>query len=138
MGRRGWISSVGTVTTLWAGCSRNCVQFPADAKDLTLLSPEGPIGSGVYSVSSSIGTGGSLPAGKWRSAHRVLVGKPEGKRPLGKLRRRWKDNIKTDFREVGWGMDWIDLAHDRDRCRALVNAVMNLRVPQNAGNFLTS
>ena len=117
------------MTTLWAGCSRNRVPLPADVKDLTLLSPEAPIGSGVYPASSSIGTGGSLPAGKGRSAHRVLVGKPEGKRPHGRLRRRWKDNIKMDLREVGWGMNWIDLAQDRDRCRALVNVVMNLPVP---------
>jgi hypothetical protein len=58
------------------------------------------------------------------------VGKPEGRRPLGKPRRRWDDNIKMDLREVGWGgMDWINLAQDRDRWRALVNAFMNLRVP---------
>jgi hypothetical protein len=57
-------------------------------------------------------------------------GKPEGKRPLGRPRRRWMDNIKTELREVGWnGMDWIDLAQDRDQWRAYVNAVMNLRVP---------
>jgi hypothetical protein len=55
---------------------------------------------------------------------------PEGKRPLGRLRRRWVDNIKFDLREVRWdGMNWIDLAQDRDRWRALVNTVMNLRVP---------
>jgi len=60
---------------------------------------------------------------------RVLVGKPEGKRPLGRHRRRWVDNIKMDLQEVGCGrMDWIDLAQDRDRWRALVTAVMNLRV----------
>jgi hypothetical protein len=58
------------------------------------------------------------------------VGKPEGKRPLGRPRRRWVDNIKMDLREIGWdGMDWIDLARDRDQWRALVNTVMNLRVP---------
>jgi hypothetical protein len=58
------------------------------------------------------------------------VGKPEGKRPLGRPRRRWVDNIKIDLREIRWdGMDWIDLAQDRDRGRAYVNAVMNLRVP---------
>jgi hypothetical protein len=61
---------------------------------------------------------------------RVLVGKPEGKRPLGKPRRRWEDNIKMDLQEVGCeGVGWMELAQDRDRWRALVNAVMNLRVP---------
>ena len=60
----------------------------------------------------------------------VLVGNPEGKRPLGRPRHRWEDNIKLDLQEVGCGgMDWIELAHDRDRWRALVNKVMNLRVP---------
>jgi hypothetical protein len=68
-----------------------------------------------------------------------LVGRPEGRRPLGRPRRRWEDNIKIDLQEVGWGgMDWIDMAQGRERWRAVVNAVMNLRVPQNAGNFLTS
>jgi hypothetical protein len=67
------------------------------------------------------------------------VGKPEGKRPLGRPRRRWVDNIKIDLREIGWdGMDWIDLAQDRDQWRALVNTVMNLRVALNAGKFLSS
>jgi hypothetical protein len=68
--------------------------------------------------------------GERRGAYRSLVGKPEGRRPLGKPRRRWEDNIKMDLQEVGWGgMDWINLAQDRDRWRASVNAVMNLRVP---------
>jgi hypothetical protein len=68
--------------------------------------------------------------GERRGAYRVLVGKPERRRPLGRPRRRWEDNIKMDLREVGWaGMDWINLAQDRDRWRALVYTVMNLRVP---------
>jgi hypothetical protein len=57
------------------------------------------------------------------------VGNPEGKKPLGRPRRRWVDNLKMDLGETGWDMDWIDLAHDRDQWRALVNAVLNLRVP---------
>ena len=64
-----------------------------------------------------------------RDVHRVLVGKLEGKRPLGRPRRRWEDNIKMDLREVGEGGDWMELAQDRDRWRALVNTVMNFRVP---------
>jgi len=77
--------------------------------------------------------------GERRGVYRVLVGKPDGKRPFGRPRCRWKDNIKMDPQEVGCGgMDWIELALDRDRWRATVNAVTNLRVPYNAGNFLTS
>ena len=65
-----------------------------------------------------------------RGVYRVLVGKPEGRRPLGRPRRRWVDNIRTDFQDVGCGyMDWIGLAHDRDGWRTLVSAVMNFRVP---------
>jgi len=65
-----------------------------------------------------------------RGGVRVLVGKPEGRRPLGRPRRRWMDNIRTDLQEVGCGyMDWIGLAQDRDRWRTLVSAVMNLGVP---------
>jgi len=68
--------------------------------------------------------------GEERGAHRVLVGKPEGKRPLGRHRRRWVDSIRMDLQEVGCGyMDWIGLTQDRDRWRTLVSAVMNLRVP---------
>jgi hypothetical protein len=65
-----------------------------------------------------------------RNAYRKLVGKSEGKRPLGRPRCRWVDNIKMDLREIKWvGMDWIDLAEDRDQWRALVNTVLNLWVP---------
>ena len=68
--------------------------------------------------------------GERRGVYRVLVGKTEGKRPLGRPRSRWEDNIKMDLQEVGCGgMDWIELAQDRDRWRALVSAVMYLRVP---------
>jgi hypothetical protein len=68
--------------------------------------------------------------GEKRNAYWILVGKPEGKRPLGRPRRRWVDTIKMDLREREWdGMDWIDLAQDRDQWRALVKTVMNLRVP---------
>jgi hypothetical protein len=68
--------------------------------------------------------------GEVRGPYNILVGRPEGRRPLGRPRRRWKDNIKMDLREIGFGdVDWIHLAQDRDRWRALVNTVMNLRVP---------
>jgi hypothetical protein len=68
--------------------------------------------------------------GEKRNACRILVGKPEAKRTLGRPRRRWVNNIKMDLREIGWdGMDWIDLAQDRDQWRVLVYTVMNLRVP---------
>jgi hypothetical protein len=66
--------------------------------------------------------------GETRNAYRLMVGKPEGKRPLGRLRRRWVDNIKMDLREIGWdGVDWIQLPQDRDQWRALMDTVMNLR-----------
>jgi hypothetical protein len=68
--------------------------------------------------------------GEKRNAYRILVGRPERKRPLGRPRHRWEDNIKMDLGEIGWGcVDWIGLAQDRDQWRALVNMVMNLRVP---------
>jgi hypothetical protein len=67
------------------------------------------------------------------------VGKPERKTPLGRPRRRWVNNIEIVLREIGWdGMDWIDLAQDRDRWKAPVNTVMNLRIPENGGKFLSS
>ena len=68
--------------------------------------------------------------GEGRGVHRVLVGKPEGKRPLGRPRCRWEDNIKMDLREVGGGCgEWMELGQDRERCWALVSTVMNFRVP---------
>jgi len=77
--------------------------------------------------------------GERRGIYRDLVGKPERNRPLGRPRHRWKNNIKMGLQEVECGgMDWIDLAQDRNRWWALENAVMNLRVPYSAGNFLTS
>jgi hypothetical protein len=77
--------------------------------------------------------------GEKRGGYRVLVGKPLRKRPLGRLRRRWDDNGKMDLQEVGWEvLYWIDLLQDRDRLRGIVNAVMNIRVPSNAGTFVTN
>ena len=73
--------------------------------------------------------GGACGAWGGRGVHRVLVGKPEGKRTLGRPRRRWEDNIKLDLRKVGGGGDWMELAQDRDRWRALVNTMMNFQVP---------
>jgi hypothetical protein len=82
-------------------------------------------------------TGHVARMGEKRNAYRILVGKPDEKRPLGRSRRRWVDNIKNDIREIGWvDIDWFDLVQDRNQWRALVNAVMNLRVPQHAGKFL--
>ena len=73
--------------------------------------------------------GNLVRMGEGRGVHNVLVGKPEGKRSLGRPRRRWEDNIKMDLQEVGRGGEWMELAQDRARWRALVNMVMNFRVP---------
>ena len=74
------------------------------------------------------------PVGEGRGVHRVLFGKPEGKRPLGRPRRRWEDNIKMEFQEVGGSCgDWMELAQDKDRWRALVSTMRNLRVPKMRG-----
>jgi hypothetical protein len=82
--------------------------------------------------------GGACSTHGKRNAHKTLVGKPEGKKPLGKPRRRWEDNIKMNLRVMGWkGGDWIHLAQNRGHWWDLVNTVMNLWVPHNAGNFLT-
>jgi hypothetical protein len=74
------------------------------------------------------GVGFVVLMGERRGAYRVLVGKLEGRRPLERPRRRWEYNIKLDLREVGWGIDWIDVGQDRDMWRTVVNAVMNFRV----------
>jgi hypothetical protein len=75
-------------------------------------------------------TGHVARMGEKGNAYRILVGKPEGRIPLGRTGSRWMDNIKMDLKEIGWdGMDWIDLAQGRDQWRALVNTAMNLRVP---------
>jgi hypothetical protein len=73
-----------------------------------------------------------------RNVYEVLAGKPEGRRPFERPRRNWEDNIRMDLKEIGWGVvDWIHLSQDMDQWRTLVNTLMNLRVTQNAGNFLT-
>jgi hypothetical protein len=72
-----------------------------------------------------------------KSTYRILKVKSEGKRPLGKPRSRWDDNIKMDLREIGWEVDWIHLAEDKDQWWTLVNTIMNFRVPCKAGNFLS-
>jgi hypothetical protein len=75
--------------------------------------------------------------GEKRNAYRIFVGQTEGKRLLGRPRRRWVDNIKIDLRDIGWdGVDWIDIAQDRDQWKDLVIKVLNLRVPLNARKFL--
>jgi hypothetical protein len=74
-----------------------------------------------------------------RNAYNILVGKTKGKRPLGRPKNRWEDNIKLDLTDIGWeGVYWMHMAQDRDQWRAVVNMVMNLWVPQKAGNFLSS
>jgi hypothetical protein len=76
--------------------------------------------------------------GERRSEYMILVGIPEGKEPLERPKHRWGDNIKMGLQNVEWGMDWIDLAQNRDRWQDFVNAVKKLLVPSDAGNFLTS
>jgi hypothetical protein len=86
-----------------------------------------------------IQAGHVVRVGTRRNAYRILLGKPEGKRPLGRPRRRLVNSVKMDLREIGRdGMDWLDLAQDTDQWRALVNTVMNFRGPQNSEKFLSS
>jgi hypothetical protein len=76
--------------------------------------------------------------GEKKNEHRILVGKPERKRPLGRPRHMWVDHIKMDLREIEWdGVDWINMAHGRDQWRALVNTILNLGVPKYAVKFLS-
>ena len=76
--------------------------------------------------------------GERRGSYRILVGKPKGKRPVGRFRRRWEDTIKMNLKSISWEIvDWIGLAQDRNKWRYLVNAVMNLRVAKDAVNLLT-
>ena len=85
-------------------------------------------------IEKNVMGGACAHMGEGRGVHRVLVGKPEGKRPLGRPRRRWEDNIKMDLQEVGGSCeDWMELAQDRDRWRALVGTVINLRVSKLLG-----
>jgi hypothetical protein len=94
--------------------------------------------SGDKIEKNEVGGACSVYEGERRNVYRVLVGKPEGKKQLGRPRHRCEDNINMDLQGVGFGsVDWIELAQDRDMWWALVTAVMNLRVPQNAGTFLT-
>jgi hypothetical protein len=72
-----------------------------------------------------------------RGAYWILVGTPEGRRPLGRPRRTWEDNIKMGLQEVGWGIDWIELAQYRNRWRAIVNTIAKVRIPKNGGKLLT-
>jgi hypothetical protein len=74
-------------------------------------------------------SGACSTCGEKRGAYRILMGRPEGRRALGRPRRRLEGNIKINIEDVGWGVDWIELAEDRDRWRAVMNVVMNLRVP---------
>jgi hypothetical protein len=114
-----------------------------DPKNVIKLLGHGPVHNNGYKIRSNmthcIGAhyhGLNVPRNKFfyvfisNRVHRVLMGKPEGKRPLGRPRRRWEDNIKMDLQEMGGGYgDWMELAQDRDRWRALVSVVMNFRVP---------
>jgi hypothetical protein len=92
----------------------------------------------MFQIKDKIGRARSTNTEK-RNACKILVGKPEGKRPLGRPRQRYVDTIEIDLREMKWdGMDWIDLAQDRDQWRGLVNTVINLRVPKDVRKYLSS
>jgi hypothetical protein len=112
-------------------CFGICIGISNDRGDVNL----GKISSEAYLMTRSVSSNGfQHPVA--RQLYRLLVGKSEGMRPLGRPRCRWIDDNKMDLSEIGLGVvDWIGLAQDRYRWRALVNAVMNLRVPENAGKL---
>jgi hypothetical protein len=98
-----------------------------------------PIIIGVIKARRMRWAGHVARMGEVRGAYKILVGRPQGRRQLGRPRRSWEDNMKIDLGKIWFGdVDWIHLAQDMDKWQALVNNVMSLRVPQNAGNFLTS
>jgi hypothetical protein len=106
--------------------SVDCIKISLDLKEVGCNS----VNRRVIKARRMRWAGYVVRMGEVRGAYNILVGRPEGKRPLGRPRRRWEDNINMDVREMGFGdVDWIHLAQDRDRWRAVVNTVMNLRVP---------
>jgi hypothetical protein len=111
--------------TLWKLTQGSCLQ--RTAQDTNKISP---IIIRIIRSRRMRFAGHVARIGKKRNAYRLFVGKPEGRRPLGRPRRGWVDNIRMDLGEVGWGdVDWIGVAKDRNRWRAVVNSVLNLRVP---------
>ena len=129
------------VAPIWYKCTNISHLYSEDGGSRCFQNTQSPLPSckSITWLITVIWAGHVARMGEERGVYRVLVGKPEGRRPLGRPRHRWVDNIRMDLQEVGSVyMDWIGLAQDRDRWRTLVSAVMNLRVPWNAGSFLTS
>jgi hypothetical protein len=122
-----WLVGNNSVKLFSALCDNiyECVCFVISVAMAMLLKDFGP-----YEARMMRWAGHVARMGEVRGAYNILVGRPEGRRPLRRPRRRWEDNIKMDIRKIGCGdVDWIHLAQDRDRWRALVNTVINLRVP---------
>ena len=117
------------------GCTETSeIKSTTDIRHVTSKKSEDLKRCFIYYYKFNIAMGHVARMGEGRGAHRVLVRKPEGKRPLGRPRRRWEDNNKMDLQKVGGGCgDWMELAEDRDRWRALVGTVMNLRVSKMRG-----